>query len=154
MGFTLMAALRHLAAAAQVVVAELVPAVVKWNRDPLADLTGRPLLDKRVTIHVADVAHLIRAEKRAFDAILLDVDNGPEGLTRKSNDWLYGPAGLLAAREALRARGVLAIWSAGPDPIFARRLRQTGFAVDELHVRARGRSKGGHHTIWLGTGPA
>lgn len=154
MGFTLMAALRHLDATAQVVVAELAPAVVEWNRGPLASLAGRPLADKRVTIIEADVARLLVTEKRAFDAILLDVDNGPEALTRKSNDWLYGPTGLLAAHEALHARGVLAVWSAGLHRVFTRRLRQAGFIVDELCVRARGGCKGGHHTIWLATRPA
>jgi spermidine synthase len=96
-----------------------------------------------------DVAQILKAECGVYDAILLDVDNGPDGLTRKGNDWLYAPAGLKAAYAALRAEGVLAVWSASPDRAFAQRLRDTGFEVEEVSVRARGPRRGARHTIWL-----
>jgi spermidine synthase len=149
MGFTTAAVLRRLAADAKVVVAELVPGVVKWNKGPLADLAGRPLQNDRVAVREIDVAQVLKAERRAYDAILLDVDNGPEGLVRKGNDWLYSRAGLDAALTTLRPAGVLAVWSATPNPAFAQRLRETGFEVDEVRVRARGSRKGASHTIWL-----
>jgi spermidine synthase len=148
MGFTLAAALGQLGEGAQLVVAELVPAVVAWNRGPLGDHAGRPLDDARVIVREVDVARIIKAEHSAFDAILLDVDNGPEGLTRKANDWLYGINGLIASYEALRPKGVLAVWSAGPDRNFVQRLRKVGFEVDQVRVRARG-SKGARHIIWF-----
>jgi len=148
MGFTLAAALRHIGDQGQVVVAELVPAVVVWNRGPLGEAAGHPLEDPRVSVHEGDVAGVIKAEQQAYDAILLDVDNGPEGLTRKENDWLYGMSGLNAAYAALRPNGVLAVWSAGPDQDFVQRLRKVGFEVDEVRVRAHG-SKGGRHVIWF-----
>jgi spermidine synthase len=148
MGFTLAAALRHLAAGAQVVVAELVPAVVVWNQGPLGEPAGHPLRDPRVSVREGDVARVLTAEKSAYDAILLDVDNGPEGLTRKQNDWLYGENGLNAAYAALRRGGVLAVWSAGPDQAFPQRLRKVGFAVEEVRVHAHG-SKGVRHVIWF-----
>lgn len=150
MGFTLAAALRHVGEQAQVVVAELVPAVVTWNRGPLGECAGRPLQDPRVTVREGDVAAILRTEQRAYDAILLDVDNGPEGLTRKENDWLYGMGGLNAAYGALRPHGVLAVWSAGPDRDFMERLHKVGFDVDEVPVRARG-NKGARHIIWFAT---
>jgi len=148
MGFTLAAALRQLGAAARLTVAELVPQVVAWNRGPLAELAGNPLSDPRVTVCEGDVARMIKARPRAYDAILLDVDNGPEGLTHSDNDWLYGSDGLSAAYAALRPGGVLAVWSAGRDPAFTGRLRKAGFEVEEVRVRARG-SKGARHIIWL-----
>lgn len=148
MGYTTAAALRRLGTGAQVVVAELVPEVVEWNRGPLAGLAGHPLQDARVTVREADVAQILKAERRAYDAILLDVDNGPEGLILKGNDWLYSPNGLNAAYAALARAGVLAIWSAGPDHAFTKRLRRAGFEVNELRVRARS-GGGGRHTIWL-----
>lgn len=149
MGFTLAAALRHLSEQAQLVVAELVPAVVEWNRGPLGEHSGHPLQDPRVTIREGDVARIIATEQSAYDAILLDVDNGPEGLTREQNDWLYSVNGLTAAYAALRPQGVLAVWSAGPDQGFVQRLRKVGFEVDEVRVRAHG-SKGARHIIWFG----
>ena len=149
MGFTAASALKLLEADACVVVAELVPAVVKWNRGPLADISGRPIDDKRVTVCEEDVARMIHKKRREYDAILLDVDNGPAGLTRAGNDRIYSPSGLAAALAALRPGGVLAVWSAAPDRAFARSLRRTGFEVDELNVRARGTRKGGRHTIWI-----
>ena len=148
MGFTLASALRHLGHDAEVVVAELVPGVVEWNRGPLGEHAGEPLLDERVTVHEVDVAVLLRAEVSAFDAILLDVDNGPDGLTREGNDWLYSRPGLNASYEALRPKGLLAVWSAGPDRAFTKRLRKTGFEVDEVPVRAH-RGKGARHLIWV-----
>ncbi len=148
MGFTVASALRHAGEKAQIVVAELVPAVVKWNRGVLGEHAGHPLQDPRVTVRELDVARILKAEQSAYDAILLDVDNGPEGLTRKENDWLYSENGLNAAYAALRPQGVLAVWSAGPDPQFTQRLRKVGFEVEELRVRARGK-KGSRHLIWF-----
>jgi spermidine synthase len=148
MGFTLAAALRCLGAQGWVEVAELVPAVVEWNRGPLGEAAGHPLRDPRVTVRAVDVARVLRAGHPVYDAILLDVDNGPEGFTRKQNDWLYGMDGLNAACASLRPRGVLAVWSAGPAQDFLQRLRKTGFEVDEVCVRTRG-SKGARHVIWF-----
>ena len=148
MGFTLAAALRHVGNQAQVMVAELVPAVVTWNKGPLGECTDHPLNDPRVTVSKVDVARILMTGQQAYDAILLDVDNGPEGLTRKENDWLYSINGLNEAYMALRPRGVLAVWSAGPDKDFLQRLRKTGFEVDEVRVRTRG-SKGARHCIWF-----
>ena len=154
MGFTLAVALGRLQPSARVVVAELVPAVVEWNRGPLAHLAQRPLEDPRVTVHEGDVADVVRGNDGAFDAILLDVDNGPNGLTRGSNDWLYSGAGLRAAFRVLRGEGVLGVWSVAPDRAFARRLAECGFAVEEQIARSR-RTKGGRHTLWLATrGPS
>ena len=148
MGFTLAAALRTLPAGALVEVAELVPGLVEWNRGPLAHLADRPLEDTRVSIREADVADLIRDQRDAYDAILLDVDNGPQGLTRPSNHALYSSAGLDRAHAALRARGVLAVWSVAPDRDFVSRLRKAAFEVEE-HVARAHRSKGGRHIIWI-----
>ena len=149
MGYTLAAALNQLGTESRVVVAELVPAVVAWNRGPLAALAGHPLDDDRVTVREVDVAQILQEEHRAYDAILLDVDNGPRGLTRKSNDWLYTRTGLDAAFAALRPSGVFALWSASPDQVFAQLLRKAGFEVDEKRVRVRGPRGGGYHTIWI-----
>ncbi len=148
LGFTLRAALRLLPPAARVTVAELVPAVVAWARGPLAALHGGSLADPRGTIVEADVAAAMRAGP--WDAILLDVDNGPEGLSRAGNDALYHAAGLAAARAALTPGGVFSVWSAGPDPAFARRLRNAGFAVDEIPVRAGTTKRGARHVVWVG----
>ncbi len=152
MGFTLRAALALLPATASVTVAELVPAVVKWARGPMAALHAGSLDDPRVTVFEGDVGDAIRAG--AWDAILLDVDNGPEGLSRPGNDALYGHAGLAAARAALKPGGVLSVWSSHPDAAFTRRLKQAGFAVTEEVSRARGRAGGSRHTIWLAASPA
>ena len=152
MGFTLAAALRQLEPTARVTVAELVPAVVEWNRGPLAHLAQRPLEDARVSVHAGDVADMIRVNEAAFDGILLDVDNGPNGLTHASNDWLYSAAGLRAVFRALRDEGVLGVWSVAPDREFTRRLVAIGFAVEEEVARAR-RTRGGRHTLWLATRP-
>ncbi len=151
MGFTLRAALSELPDDARVTVAELVPAVVDWARGPMSDLHEGKLDDPRVAISIGDVGALIRSQKTAYDAILLDVDNGPDGLTRASNDSLYDRSGLLAARNALRANGVLAVWSSGPDSAFTRRLREAGFATDEVNVRANGKRGGARHVLWMAT---
>jgi spermidine synthase len=148
MGFTLRAALDRLGKDARVTVAELVPAVVAWNRGPLAALSAHSVADKRVSLRETDVAQVIRAERAAYDAILLDVDNGPGGLTSESNDRLYSSAGLGEARVALRPGGVLAVWSVASDRGFTRRLQQAGFAAEEVRVRARG-DRGPRHVIWL-----
>lgn len=151
MGYTLAAALRALNADAEIVVAELVPTVVAWNRQYIGHLAGHPLNDPRVHIREVDVAHILRKETRAYDAILLDVDNGPEGLTRKENDWLYEVNGLNAAYAALRSGGVLAVWSAGYEQTFTQRLMKIGFDAEEKRVRARGANGGARHIIWIGT---
>lgn len=149
MGYTAAAALKRLGAAGRVVVAELAPAVVEWNRGPLAELAGRPLQDARVRVREIDVGRIIREAPQAYDAILLDVDNGPGGLACKANDWLYSKAGLDAAHAALRPAGVLAIWSASSDRAFFKRLRRAGFEVQEVCSHARAAGRGGRRTIWL-----
>jgi spermidine synthase len=148
MGFTLAATLKAVGAQAEVTVAELIPEVVEWNRGPLAEFSGRPLDDPRTRVYVGDVGKLLRRQQAGYDVIALDVDNGPEGLTRSTNDWLYSEAGIAAAQHALRPGGVLAYWSAGPDQAFHDRLRQCGLEVEEKLVYAHGR-KGARHTIWL-----
>jgi spermidine synthase len=150
MGFTLATALQSLSADAKVVVAELVPGVVQWNHDLVGGIAGHPLADERVRIKNADVGELINRATATYDAILLDVDNGPEGLTHPENDYLYSLLGLHAAYNALRGSGVLAVWSAFPAPQFKKRLRKVGFSVDERRVRAH-RGKGSRHVIWLAT---
>jgi spermidine synthase len=151
MGFTLGAALEALPAGASVVVAELVPAVVAWAHGPMAEIFGTSLSDPRVTIVQDDVGALIRSGRGAYDAILLDVDNGPEAMTRSSNDRLYDIEGLGDARAALKGGGVLAVWSQGPDKAFGARLFKSGFAVEEHRVRAHRAGKGARHVIWLAT---
>jgi spermidine synthase len=152
MGFTLRATLDLLGPKASVLVAELVPAVVAWGRGPLAELSCNSLADTRVTIHERDVGRVIRAEPAGFDAILLDVDNGPEALTRPANDGLYDQGGLNVAWKALRPGGTLAVWSAAPDPAFTQRLRKIGFGVEEIPVHAHGK-KGTRHMIWVARRP-
>jgi len=151
MGFTLRAALRTLGKDARLTVAELVPEIIDWARGPMAALTAGCLDDPRVTVVEDDVAALIAAGAGDHDAILLDVDNGPDGLTRAGNNRLYSARGLDAARAALRPGGVLAVWSAASDEAFARRLRDADFAVDEVAVRARSNGKGPRHVIWFAT---
>jgi spermidine synthase len=148
MGFTLAAALRHLGAEAAVEVAELVPEVVAWNLGALGEHAGYPLRDARATVREGDVTKILKAARQAYDAILLDVDNGPEGLTRKKNDWLYTTDGLTASYRALRPEGVLAVWSAGPDRDFTARLQKVGFKVKKALVHEHD-NKGDLHTIWL-----
>ncbi len=149
MGFTLAAVLQHTGAKSEVVIAELVPTVVAWHRGPLAVVSKGALDDPRVVICESDVAAVIRSERGTFDAILLDVDNGPAGLTSKQNDRLYDAAGLRSAHDALRPGGFLAIWSAGPDERFTKRLRQAGFETEEVRVRGRGAKGGFRYLIWL-----
>jgi spermidine synthase len=151
MGFTLRAALGVFGSQAQIVVAELVPAVVAWAHGPMARIFGDSLKDGRVDIRELDVAQLIGGHPLAFDAILLDVDNGPEGFTRKANDALYDVAGLNRAHAALQRGGVLAVWSSGPNAKFSGRLRQAGFDVNEVAVRATGNGSGARHVIWIAT---
>ena len=150
MGFTLAAALKTLGPDADIVVAELVPEVVVWNRTLIGAPAGHPLADPRSTVYVGDVGTLIRREPRGFDAILMDVDNGPEALVRRENNWLYSAAGLRATRDALRPSGVLAVWSAGPDRGFSVRLRRAGFDVREHVVRPHRPGKGPRHHVWVG----
>lgn len=149
MGFTLAAALQSLGDQAEVTVAELVPEVETWNRGPLGAAAGYPLNDPRARVHVGDVVQLIKESADTYDAILLDIDNGPEGLTRKENDWLYTMPGIEAAQAALRPDGVLAYWSAGQDPAFTERLKRAGLSVDPVTVRAHRPGKGARHVIWL-----
>ena len=153
MGFTLRAALAVLGPDARIMVAELVPAVIAWAKGPMAGLFGACLEDPRTSIRQADVIEIIQAHAAAFDAVLLDVDNGPEGLIRKANDALYDLKGLQAIRRALRPGGVLAVWSSGPNASFTKRLRDAGFGVDEVAVRATGKRSGARHVIWFATRP-
>ncbi|HUO53764.1 MAG TPA: spermidine synthase [Rhodoblastus sp.] len=153
MGFTLRAALTALGPATQVTVAELVPAVVAWARGAMAELHGASLGDPRVSIVEIDVGHLIREARGYYDAILLDVDNGPDGLTRAANDGLYSLAGLQAAHAALRPGGVFAVWSSGPNAGFSDRLRKATFGVEEIKARAHGKRSGARHVIWIATRP-
>jgi spermidine synthase len=150
MGFTLRAALGALPSDAHIDVAELVPAVIAWARGPMAEIFGGSLSDARVHIQETDVGALIARGASAYDAILLDVDNGPDGLSRPGNETLYDAGGLKAAYRALRPGGVLAVWSSAPDQDFTRRLRQAGFGVDEKRVRAHA-TGGARHVIWLAT---
>jgi spermidine synthase len=150
-GFTLAAALKRLGPEARVVVAELVPAVVEWNRGILGEPAGHPVKDPRASVHTGDVADLIRTPPKPWDAILLDVDNGPAGLTRSSNDWLYGHKGLNAAFKALQPGGVLGVWSAAPDNAFTRRVERAGFRANPIKVRSRGDRGGRRHIIWICT---
>jgi spermidine synthase len=153
MGFTLRAALAALPANAQVVVAELVQAVAGWARGPMAHLFNGSLDDPRVEVRVADVAALIGAARQHYNAILLDVDNGPDAISTPGNDRLYADAGLKAALAALRPGGILSIWSSAPDDAFTRRLARAGFAVEQRSVRARASGRGAHHVIWLARRP-
>jgi spermidine synthase len=151
MGFTLRAALAVLGPEARITVAELVPAVIAWAKGPMAGIFGDSLGDPRATIQSADVIEVIQAHASAFDAILLDVDNGPEGLIRKANDALYDIKGLKAIRRSLRPGGVAAVWSSGPNALFSKRLRDAGFDVNEVAVRATAKRSGARHVIWFAT---
>jgi spermidine synthase len=150
MGFTLRKAQALLRPDARIVVAELVPGIVTWARGPLVPVFKGCLDDERVEVIQDDVGKVIGGAKGAYDAILLDVDNGPEGLSRPGNDRLYSAKGLAAAKAALKPGGVLAVWSAHPDEAFAKRLKQAGFAVEEVKARAHGKRGGSRHLIWLG----
>jgi spermidine synthase len=150
MGFTLRAALAGLSGDAHIVVAELVPAVMAWARGPMAALTAGCLDDPRVTVHEGDVGDVMASSPGRFDAIILDVDNGPGGFNRDTNDRLYNARGLAAARKALKPKGLLAVWSAAPDDAFAARLAGTGFAVETVKTRAN-KGRGSWHTVWIAT---
>ena len=150
MGFTLRAALAELGASATITLVELLPDVVGWARGPLAEVFQDSLQDPRLRIVEGDVGGQITAASFAYDAIILDVDNGPDGLVRSANDSLYDARGLLAARRALRPGGVLAIWSASRHPPFVRRLKTAGFDVEELEARSGSRG-GARHVIWIAT---
>lgn len=151
MGFTLRAALEVVDSKALLVVAELVPEVIEWARGPMAEIAAGCLDDPRVRLLMGDVGSEIDGAQGDYDAILLDVDNGPDGVVRDGNGALYTSSGLRAARRALTPGGVLAIWSAGPDPAFTRRLEKNGFAVEQIRVPARSNGKGPKHTIWFAT---
>jgi spermidine synthase len=150
-GYTLAAALAKLGSDASVVVVELVPAVVKWNRESLGELAGWPLNDPRVSVIEGDVLEHLRGPSARYDVILLDVDNGPIAFTQETNSWLYSPQGLGQIRHALREGGVVAVWSAAPDAGFSANLQAAGFGVVEHHVRARLQRAGLRHVIWVGT---
>ena len=152
MGFTLAAALQQIGPHGEVVVAELVPEVVDWNRGPMGERSGRPLNDPRARVVVGDVLELVRKARGTYDAILLDTDNGPVGLTQPSNNRLYSHRGLRSAHDALRPHGVLAVWSTDPDAGFTKRLGMAGFRVQETKVHAHG-SKGTRHHLWFATRP-
>jgi len=153
MGFTLRAALEHVVQDAIVTVSELVPAVVRWNREHFGALADHPLSDPRVKVLEKDVGKVMLEHEEYFDAIMLDVDNGPDGFTREDNDSLYGYPGLTNAYDALKPGGVLTVWSAAPDRSFAQRLMKVGFEVEEKRVRAVASESGGRHTIWIGIRP-
>lgn len=154
MGFTLRAALAILGQGARVTVAELAPEIIEWARGPMAALTAGCLDDARVHLLAGDVASAIGSAASGsaasrYDAILLDVDNGPSGLTRAANDGLYSMRGLALAKAALKPGGILAIWSAAPDAAFSRRLKDSGFKIEQVTVRARSNGKGPRHVIWF-----
>ena len=149
MGYTLAEALKHTGQQTRITVAELIPAIVEWNRTHMGHLSGSPLDDTRVRVETGDVMTLINKKAAAWNAILLDVDNGPKGLTRKSNDRIYSRSGLEKSYRALVPGGILSVWSAADDPAFTRRLKQCRFSVETIRVRARKPGKGARHTIWL-----
>lgn len=153
MGFTLRAALAALRDDASVTVAELVPEIIEWARGPMRELTAECLDDARVVLVNDDVAMLIDAATEGYDAILLDVDNGPDGLTRRMNDDLYGKCGLRAAMAALRPRGILAVWSAEPDPAFTERLQEAGFEVEQVTASEGANGEGARHVLWFARKP-
>jgi spermidine synthase len=153
MGYTLAAALEQSEKDTLITVAELIPTVISWNRQHLGHLTGEPLNDPRVSIQEEDVVNAISRKKSAWDAILLDVDNGPDGLTQKANDRLYNISGLKTSFAALRPGGILAVWSSGPDEAFTRRLKQCQFQTETITVRAHKPGKGARHTIWFARKP-
>ncbi|HET9628130.1 MAG TPA: spermidine synthase [Novosphingobium sp.] len=153
MGFTLRAALAAMGPKSELVVCELVPEIIAWARGPMAELAAGCLDDPRVRLMMGDVAFAIDGAYNEYDAILLDVDNGPDGLVRAENNGLYGKSGLRAAMNALKPGGIVAYWSAYADPAFTRRLERTGFEVEEITVRARSNGKGPRHTLWFGRRP-
>jgi len=151
LGYTVRATLDRLPSNAEVVVSELIPAVITWNQGVLAPLAGRPLEDPRVRVEARDVGELLREAEGEYDAVLLDVDNGPEALTQEGNRWLYGERGLTAIQRALKPRGVVVVWSASPDRAFATRLRRVGFDTEVVETPARGKGGGPMHTLFIGS---
>ncbi|MCK9535263.1 MAG: hypothetical protein M0Q98_11315 [Pseudomonas sp.] len=152
MGYTLASALECVTAHSRVTVAELIPEVVEWNQGPLGACAGHPLHDPRCQVRLGDIVDLIKLEQPDFDAILLDVDNGPEGITHSNNNWLYSARGLEALYNSLRPEGMLAVWSAGADSMFVIQLKKAGFKVEVRTVRGRP-GKGSRHTIFLAKKP-
>ncbi|PIV15334.1 MAG: hypothetical protein COZ20_06265 [Gallionellales bacterium CG_4_10_14_3_um_filter_54_96] len=150
MGFTLTAVLACAAPQARVTVSELIPAVVRWNRDYLGKLANFPLSDERVAVLEQDVGLVMREHKNGFDAIMLDVDNGPAAFTSDDNDALYSSRGLKTAFDALRPGGVLTVWSASADPAFTQRMSKAGFAVTQQRVGSHQARRGNRHIIWVG----
>ncbi|MDX8403040.1 MAG: hypothetical protein R8K54_01355 [Mariprofundaceae bacterium] len=150
LGYTLAETLAHTDSSAAVVVSELMPSVVRWNREYFGVVAGFPLLDERVDVLEQDVGKVMYENKNSFDAIMLDVDNGPDGFTRDDNDALYGLKGLNNAYDALKPGGVLTVWSAAPDEAFTQRMMKVGFRVKEECVRARSSKRGTKHNIWIG----
>jgi len=153
MGFTLAAALAHAGPDARITVSELMPAVIRWNQEYLGIVAGFPLDDERVTVLEQDVGKVMQENKNGFDAIMLDVDNGPDAFTRDDNDSLYGLRGLNNAYDALKSGGVLTVWSAFPDESFTQRMMKVGFNVQQRRVRAHKNQANHRHTIWIGTLP-
>ncbi|MBC8282070.1 MAG: hypothetical protein H8E48_14920 [Chloroflexi bacterium] len=154
LGYTLRAALNELKSDAEVVVAEIVPEVLEWNQKFLGHLADHPLEDGRVKVQLEDVAKVIQAGRSDYNAIMLDVDNGPQAMFQEGNDWIYTNDGLQTSFDALRPKGVLSIWSTDPDPAFTKRLIRNGFKAEEVKVRARsGRKGGGHYFVWVATRP-
>lgn len=151
MGFTLAKALEVLDSKDRVHIAELSPHIVEWNKTYFEEFNGAPLNDKRVTLTVGDVLSVMKSNRRSFDAILLDVDNGPDGLTKEDNTRIYSRNGLKAAFQALRSGGILAVWSAGESELFTERLKKSNFLVDKWWVRERSNGKGAKHLIWIAT---
>jgi len=152
MGYTLATALECVTASSKVTVAELIPEVVEWNRGPLGDCAGNPLEDERSQVRLGDIVELIKQQKPDFDAILLDVDNGPECITKNDNNWFYSSAGLSALYNSLRPKGMLAVWSAAPDSVFIKELKKAGFKASQKMARARP-GKGSRHIIFLAKKP-
>lgn len=148
MGFTLAAALNATTESSKVVVAELVPDVIEWNKGPLGECAGYPINNERVIVHIGDVAELFKAKQPEFDSILLDVDNGPEGFTHGDNNNIYSLNSLMAISQTLKPGGVLAVWSAWHDPKFTTQLKKAKFKVETKTVRAH-KGKGSKHTIYL-----
>lgn len=150
MGFTLAAVLSHTVPEARVTVAELIPGVVRWNREFIGQLAGAPLADARVHVMELDVGQVMRQGKNSFDAIMLDVDNGPSSFTHEDNDALYSLRGLKLIYDALKPGGVLTVWSASTDPAFTQRMIKTGFNVSEQRVGSHASKRGNRHNIWIG----
>jgi len=149
MGYTLSSALLCLRDDASVIISELVPSIVEWNRSFLGDLAGQPLDDNRVVVKIKDITEILKQKNKKFHAVILDVDNGPEGLTQKSNNWLYSSKGLDVIKNSLFSGGVLAVWSVRDNDDFTHRLKQKGYIVEKHRVWARSNKKGGRHMIWL-----